>query len=352
MYTIFHDRFRQGLHQKRVSKNLPLKGALELTYRCNLRCVHCYAENVPDVNEINSHQIYRILNELKLAGCLWLLITGGEPLFRDDFLKIYSHIKKQGFLISLFTNATLIDPEIIKYLSKYKPLMVEVTLYALDEKHYKLITAVEGAYKRCIRGIDMLAKYNVPFRIKMPVMNFNKSELEKIRKYADELKVEFRYDPIIHPSLGGSKFPYQFRLSPKEVVEIDKRYQHIKISGCDVKENKWLRKKGFLYNTCGAGLNFFSINPYGKLKLCMLSNYPHWDVLKQGFTAGWKRYFQKNNVFKIGRFKKQACFNCKMLTICDICPGWWKDESGKDIFAPVPYLCRIAKLRWEKLNRG
>jgi len=350
MHTIFHDRFRQGLHQKRVSKSLPLKGALELTYRCNLRCVHCYVKTPVNVNEMDLNQIRRILNELKLAGCLWVLVTGGEPFFREDFLKIYSCIKKHGFLISLFTNATLINSEIAKYLSEYKPLMVEVTLYALDEEHYKQITAIRGAYKKCIAGINMLIKYNVPFRIKMPIMNLNKNELGKVKKYADELKVSFRYDSIIHPCSDGSKVPYRFRLSPREAAGIDERYHHMKISGCSV--NKWLPQRGFLYNTCGAGLNLFSINPYGKLKFCMLSNYPNWDVLRGSFITGWNKYFQENNIFKINKSQDGACFNCKMLSVCDICPGWWKDENGKDIFTPVPYLCQAATLRWEKLSRG
>src|SRR4030042_1207561 len=109
MKTIPYEDFSTKIHSVNSRKRIPLDVSLELTYRCNNRCVHCYC-NLPSNNtkaleeELTTEEIKKILNELSSMGSLWLLITGGEPILRNDFAEIYLYAKKKGFLITLFTN--------------------------------------------------------------------------------------------------------------------------------------------------------------------------------------------------------------------------------------------------------
>ncbi len=103
-----YHKFSKRIHDKTVSERIPIGGGLEPTLRCNLKCVHCYAAYDHKKKEMTYKEICYILDEITEAGCLWLLITGGEPLLRDDFLNIYSYVKKKGLLITLFTNGNLI----------------------------------------------------------------------------------------------------------------------------------------------------------------------------------------------------------------------------------------------------
>ncbi len=103
--------YAQRVIKNEGEKRTPLSGSLDLTFRCNNRCVHCYVNRPLDDNgekekELNYADICRILDHLAQEGCLWLLITGGEPLVREDFEDIYLYAKKKGFLITLFTNGT------------------------------------------------------------------------------------------------------------------------------------------------------------------------------------------------------------------------------------------------------
>src|ERR1035437_1714272 len=95
--------------------------------------------------ELTYEEHCRILDEVAEAGCLWLLFTGGEIFARKDFLEIYTYAKKQGFLITLFTNGNLITPQIADYLVEWRPFSIEITLYGATRETYEALTGVRGS---------------------------------------------------------------------------------------------------------------------------------------------------------------------------------------------------------------
>ena len=115
-YGAFSDAFQSRLSGRRV----PLNGTIEVTRRCPLTCLHCY-NNLPMNDgeargrELDYDEHCRLLDELADAGCLWLLYTGGEIFARRDFLDIYTYAKKKGFIITLFTNGTLVTERIADF---------------------------------------------------------------------------------------------------------------------------------------------------------------------------------------------------------------------------------------------
>ena len=142
--------WRLGIHNLSVTKRIPISASIEITRRCNNRCIHC-CSNLPlkdpfaRHNEMNAVEHFRILDEMAAAGCLWVLFTGGEIFARRDFLDIYAHAKRQGFLITLFTNGTLITPDIADYLVEMPPFYIEVTLYGYTRRIYERVTGVPGS---------------------------------------------------------------------------------------------------------------------------------------------------------------------------------------------------------------
>ena len=125
-------------------KRVPLAGTIELTRRCNNRCRHCY-NNLPAkdpkalASELSTSDIRRILDEIAAAGCVWLLMTGGEILLRPDFLELYRHAKKNGLLVTLFTNGTLVTPKLAEALVQSRPFAIEVTLYGSTAETYERV---------------------------------------------------------------------------------------------------------------------------------------------------------------------------------------------------------------------
>ena len=97
-----------GVHERLSGKRVPFGGAIEITRRCNNRCVHCYNnllinDQAVRNSELSYDEHCRILDEITAAGCLWLLFTGGEIFVRRDFLDIYAYAKQKGLLITLFS---------------------------------------------------------------------------------------------------------------------------------------------------------------------------------------------------------------------------------------------------------
>ena len=177
----YHE-FSKRIHGKVVAKRVPVGGMIELTLRCNLKCAHCYVVYDPSKKEMTYEQICHILNEITEAGCLWLTITGGDPLIRDDFLDIYTYAKKCGLIITLLTNGTLITPGIADYLKEWPPFAVEITLNGITKETYERVTRLPGSFDRCMKGIQLLLERNIPLRLKTTITTLNKHELWKIKK--------------------------------------------------------------------------------------------------------------------------------------------------------------------------
>jgi MoaA/NifB/PqqE/SkfB family radical SAM enzyme len=121
-----------ALWQRTVGKRVPFSFDLELTARCNNDCRHCYialpaGDREAQGKELSLEEIRDIAGQAVALGALWCLITGGEPLLREDFAAVYLALKRQGLLVSLFTNACLVTPEHVRLLRRYPPRDVEVT---------------------------------------------------------------------------------------------------------------------------------------------------------------------------------------------------------------------------------
>ena len=100
---ICSEQFDKLFFDKAISERIPVGGGLELTYRCNLHCLHCYSLCKNKYSrEMSYVEICKIIDQLADAGTLYLFITGGEPLIRNDFPKIYKYIKKKGILVYRF----------------------------------------------------------------------------------------------------------------------------------------------------------------------------------------------------------------------------------------------------------
>jgi len=347
-YGDFSQRVAKGASQERI----PITGSLELTFRCNLRCVHCYVANghgaVPGREELVTAEVYEILDQLADAGCLWLLLTGGEPLVRADFLDVYTYAKSKGFLISLFTNGTLLTPEIADVLAEYPPFKVEITLYGRTQETYERITGVPGSHARCMRGIELLLEREVPLKLKTMLMTLNKHELWDIKAYAESIDTKFYFDPMINAGVDGSRDPLEYRLSPGEVVAFDQADPERMAEWHDFCDRLMGVEPDPRYRyVCSAGINTFHIDPYGRLSVCMISREPQYDLRRGTFQEGWREDLLKTRHQPAS--DDYTCNACPLLSLCGQCPGWARLEHG-DPERPVAFLCDVAHRRAEALD--
>ena len=213
METVSYEDFARGISHRIAGKRVPLRGTIEVTRRCPLSCAHCY-NNLPIEDEearrteLSYEEHCRIVDEIVEAGCFWLLYTGGEIFARSDFIDIYKYAKRQGLLITLFTNAVLINEKIVDSLADYPPHYIEITLYGHTTKTYETITGKPGSFERCMRGIRLLMERGIPLKLKTVTMTLNKHEISEMKRFVEEdLGLEFRYDAMINPRLDRSRGP-------------------------------------------------------------------------------------------------------------------------------------------------
>ena len=352
MQTLKYADWSLGIHQLSADNRIPISGMIEVTQRCNHQCAHCYVNLPINDKEARSRELTydehcRILDEITAAGCLWVCFTGGEIFLRKDFLDIYAYAKKKGLLPTLFTNGTLITPEIADYLVKWRPFNIEITLYGHTQKTYEKITGITGSYNRCLEGIHLLLVRGLPLRLKAVAVTLNRHEIQGMKRFVeDELGMAFRFDAMINPRCDCSQSPLAVRLSPAEAVELDlqdpKRVKEWKRLAEEFGANYPSLKDNDRIWQCGGGLNSFAIDACGKLQACVISKNETYDLRKGSFQEGWQHFLL--NVRQQKMTKQTKCVACEIKALCNMCPASAHLEC-MDAEAPVDYLCQVAHLR-------
>ncbi len=347
--TISYARFSEKIYKRVLQEKIPLIGTIEVTSRCNLRCPFCYISHHHPHRELTYKQICRIIDEITEQGCLRLLLTGGEPFIRDDFLDIYSYAKKKGLIIGIFTNGTLITPQTVDFLKEWPPHLIEISLYGITKITYENVTCVSGSFEKCMRGINLLIENNLPLYLKTLVTSLNKHKLTSLKTFTKDLGIDYRYDPFINPRFDGSKEPCQFRLSPKDATDIEMAEK--KVFNSWLKFHQQFKRQSLQPDerlfTCGIGQFSFHIAADGRLKACLLLEEPSYDLLQNSFKESWHRLSVA--IRSLTRKKQSRCATCKIVTVCNQCPAWSQLEEG-DRKKPVTYLCEAAHLRAEALG--
>ena len=352
MDQLSYGAFSADLHQRQAGERMPMQVSIEVTRRCPLECQHCY-NNLPmgdqdaRSREMTTEEHFKMLDELVEMGCFWLLYTGGEIFARKDFLEIYTYAKKKGFLITLFTNGTLINEKIADYLVEWPPFAIEITLYGRTKETYEELTQIPGSYERCLRGIKLLRERGLPLKLKTVATSINKHEVFAMKRFAEEeLGVEFKFDGQVNPRIDCSQSPLAVRLTPEEVVALDmhapkgvSEYRKLAQHELDTLPSNTHDEAVY---ACGGGMNSFAINAYGEMGICVISQQETFDVRQAGLKPAWEHSLHEVRMRKRTRVTK--CIECRIKSLCGMCPANGEMENG-DRESPVEFLCNVAHLR-------
>lgn len=334
-------------------RRYPFSGSFELTERCNLACVHCYINQPAGsagarAGELTTAQVTAILDQIADAGCLHLLLTGGEPLLRSDFAEIWRCAVRKGFLLTLYTNGTLLTPATADFLAEWRPRLLEITLYGATQETYERVTQVPGSYAACLRGIELALERRLPLNLKTMVLRANRHELHAMQALAARWGVAFHYDALLWPRRDGGEEPYAQRLTAREIVAMDlDDPERLDEWGQALSDVHGVIRGSRVYD-CGAGRYSFHINSAGKLSACMTALAPAYDLLLGRFQDGWENVL--GPVVQAARVQQDsACLSCDVGVLCTQCPGWSQAVHG-DNETPVAFVCEVGRLRAERMH--
>jgi radical SAM protein with 4Fe4S-binding SPASM domain len=339
------------LNQRLRRVPAPLSGGIEVTQRCNLRCVHCYCRQ--DATELSLETICHIVDQAAEAGVFSLMLTGGEPLLRKDFLDIYDHVKSRGILPILLTNGTLITPRIADHLAEYPPLVVEISTYGMTRETYESITGVPGSHERCLRGIHELMDRGIRVFFKTPAMIQNRHELDDLAKFAESLGTRFRFDAALVPRLHGMDDrygPYDYSLPLSDRVDIEFA-DEAKVEAWEaLAERSAATPRPDTVYTCGAGRHGFFVDARGHMTMCVMSRHPSCDLTKCTFKEGWD-LLRRTRQEARSEDASPECGTCDLVGLCVQCPARAQLEYGPGaVSRRVEWACELAHMRAERLR--
>lgn len=355
-----------NLWPKLYKKRAPVSFDLEITARCNNNCRHCYI-NLPagdreaKAKELSLAEIAGIADDAVSMGAVWCLITGGEPLLREDFEEIYLALKKRGLLVTVFTDGCLIAPRHVDLFKQYPPRDIEISVYGVTQETYERVSRRRGTFTAFMRGLNLLFDAGVPVRLKAMAIQSNVDELPAISQFCREHTSDyFRFDAMLHLRYDGNESRNaeirSERLAPKQVIAIetaDKDHFSALEKACGSASTAGGEHAACdcMFH-CGAGTTHFSVNYQGIFRLCSTLHHPDTVFnLRQGSLAeAWAKVPAVRNIRTTKPQFIEACRTCPVAELCPGCAAYSYLESGEMDYQ-VEYFCEVAHLRAEALRR-
>jgi AdoMet-dependent heme synthase len=321
---------------KMREKHVPWHAIFELTYRCNLSCVHCFLEE--DLGgELTTREVCSVIDQLADAGSLELILTGGEPLLREDFFDIADHARRRNMAVTLLSNGTLIGEPEAERIKQLHFFSVNISLYGATPETHEAVTGKPGSFSRAVRAIQLLRQRDVKVEINTVAMRQNLEGYPELEDFCKKLGLELNAELNLHATTKGSLRPIYFRLDDPGL----RKYLQWEREGD--------KKLVGLNDTCNAGLSMVSISPQGMVFPCNTLRLEAGDLRQQEFAAIWgaSPVLQRLRGLKIEDF--QECSACYLLDTCFRCPGLAVME-GCNMLVPNREICRISKMRREIAN--
>jgi AdoMet-dependent heme synthase len=305
---------------KALRLNVPLGVQLDLTYRCNERCVHCYLDH-DDHGEMTTSEIKHLLEEMAEAGVFVLTLSGGEIFLRKDFFELLEHARRLMFCVKLKTNAVLIREREALRIKELGVESIQVSIYSHRPEVHDGITLIPGSLQRSLNAIRFLKSMGMRVIIANVLMTENMQDYSAVRALAAEMGVECTLDPTVTPMMDGN------RSTLKLAVDHDALRQVFRDSALvgDVEEFCAIpgeaEEDALESLPCSAGHTSCYVSPYGDVYPCVQFPLPTGNVRQQRFVDIWRHSDRMNEVRSIRLKDLTTCTGCTHVASCTRCPG-------------------------------
>ena len=363
------------LHVKASRAGIPLNGTFELTPVCNMNCKMCYVRMSKQQQEAvrplrTAEEWLSLAEEARQAGMLYLLLTGGEPFLHPQFREILTSLHGMGFVISINSNATLIDAETVQWLKRVPPVRINITLYGASNETYARLCGNPQGFTQVMNAIRLLKEAGISVKLNYSVTTYNADDMEDNFAFDQSEKHNVQASTYMFPPLRRDPGSYgrNDRLSPEEAAYYSAKVELLSYGreaflqrpeGDDcplsVSTDETCTTEGEKIR-CRAGKCSFWITWQGKMLPCgMFPGTDECNVFDSGFEASWKKVRETADEIRL----PAQCASCNLRDTCRACAAMVVTESG--CFDKVPeYRCQMAhnsraaraKLKNEIISQG
>ncbi len=345
---------------------------IELTERCNSRCIHCYINQPEDdwrliEQEMDTEFVQSVLKQAVDLGCLTVRFTGGEPLLREDFVDLYLFARHLGLKVEIFTNARLITPELAQFFAHIPPgKPIVVSVYGMHASSYDAVAAVNGAFNQFWQGVTLLREYKIPFVVKQSLLPQNSYERPEFESFAANLPNMNREPAYVmnfdlrarRDDESKNRIIRGLRISPHEMLAMLTREPEKYLKSRREFAGKFMHPPGVKLFDCCAGLSA-CVDAYGYVQMCVLLRHPdtvypldpvihrqlnpETDLLPMEYALN--EFFPQVRLMHAGNpAYLQRCAVCFLKGFCEQCPAKSWEEHG-NLDTPVEYLCQVAHVQ-------
>lgn len=339
---------------------LPLDGSLDLTYRCNNACRHCWlwlpADAPQSRQELTLDEIRRIVDEARRMGCQAWAISGGEPMLRPDFAEILDMITRKSVRYSLNTNGTLITPELARLLTRRGEKMV--ALYGATAGVHDGVTRNPGSFEATMRGFAYLKEAGAGFTVQIIPMRANYHQYGAMLELARSLSPQSRVGASwlflsACRSQARNRQIARQRLDPAAVVALDNPDPAAELfdaaTGGETAPEAaccgGAASDDRLFAGCIAARRDFHVDAYGQMSFCCFVKDPalRFDLRRGSFRQAWDEFIPGlAEAVRGGAEYLENCGCCELRRDCHWCAVHGYLEHGR-FSARVGYLCQVAE---------
>ena len=336
-------QYREGLRERARAAGVPLTGTFELTPLCNFRCRMCYVRLSPgQVAERGglrpAGEWLDVARQARELGLYRVTLTGGEPLSRPDFPQIYEGLADSGLLVSVLSNASLIDVDLLELLRRRPPTSMRFTLYGTSNETYERLCGMSGGFDLVMRSLRRLSAAGVPYSLAFTETTENIGELAEARSVAESLGVGISVATTLVPAVRGAASEADALRVPLE--------ERPDFHECDPDDDAPPALEARLgehdaFAMCGPYRSGFFLQWNGDMEVCGFMSWCRSRPFEVGFRAAWEDLLKKLASVKV----PAKCQTCDLARFCSACPGVRYAETGRPDGIP-PRLCENA-LKWK-----
>lgn len=323
---------------------------IEITSRCNERCIHCYIPHENKKSDIEPELFYNILNQCKKMGVMDITLSGGEPMLHPNFLSFLHEAKINDFSVTVLSNLTFLTEEIISEMKSICLSGVQVSLYSMDPIIHDTITKVPGSFEKTKQAIKKLLENNIPVQISCPTMKQNKDSYPEVAKWAIQHGMRIytdcvlmaRYDHTID-NLDNRMSLIDMKKVLNDIIEHDTSYQKL------IKETDF-NNIDYKYSPediiCSVGI----------MSLCMVSNgnifpcagwqsYICGNVKNDSLKSIWEHSPKLKYLRNLRKKDLKDCVDCSNQKFCSVCMVRNANENADGNPLKInKNFCKIAEL--------
>lgn len=337
--------YQEGLFvsemEKKALNRIPYNCHLDLTFQCNLNCIHCCIVK-EDRQELETHEIKDILNQLAAVGVLNLHLSGGEILSRNDFFEIAEYARKLHFALTLSTNGTLINHHNMNRIANLNPLKVNITIFSTSSEVHDNITNVPGSLVKSIKAVEMLRERDIEVDIAYIMMKQNMEDYEQVKKLSENLGAKFKPDHRILPKPNGDISPIKYQIDRNDLYDILIGVNK-EIEKNDNDERNINKNNQYDDTICNAALSASYISPYGDIYPCSMLPIFCGNLKNNSFEYIWNNSEEMLEISRLRKSKLPICSKCDHLNYCHFCPGVAYLEENS-VMTPYSRACEEAEI--------